>query len=84
MAIAAMALGIAGLVLAPCLWFFPVLPILGIVLGHVSLGQVNRQGAPGRAFAVTGMVTGYVGLGLSLVFLLLVFLGTITSPTSTF
>ena len=84
MAIAAMVLGIAGLVLAPCLWFFPIMPILGIVLGHTSLAQTNRQGLPGRGFAVSGMVTGYVGLGLSLVILLLVFLGTITSPTPTF
>lgn len=84
MAIAAMVLGIAGLAFAPCLWFFPVLPILGIVLGHVSLGQVNRRGTPGRGFSVSGMVTGYAGLGLSLIFLLLVFLGTITSPTPTF
>ena len=84
MAIAAMVLGIAGLALAPCLWFFPVMPILGIVLGHASFAQVNRQGTPGRGFALSGMVTGYVGLGLSLIFLLLVFLGTITSPTPTF
>lgn len=84
-AVASLVLGILGVVLIACLWFFPILPILAIVFGHVSIGQVNRQvGAPGKGLAITGMVTGYVGLGLSLLILLLIFLGTITSATPTF
>lgn len=84
MAIASMILGIASLVLGGCLWFFPILPILAIVFGHVSLAQINRQGTPGKGMAIAGMVTGYVGLLIALLVLLLVFLGTINSPTPTF
>ena len=84
MATASMILGIASLVLAGCLWFFPILPILAIVFGHVSLTQINRQGTSGKGMAIAGMVTGYVGLFIALLVLLLVFLGTINSPTPTF
>ncbi len=84
MATASMILGIASLVLSGCLWFFPILPILAIVFGHVSLTQINRQGTPGKGMAIAGMVTGYVGLFIALLVLLLVFLGTINSPTPTF
>ena len=84
MAMTAMILGIIGLVLVACLWFFPVLPILAIVFGHVSLSQITRQGMQGKGLAITGMVTGYVGVGIGLLILLLVFFGTINSPTPTF
>ena len=84
LAIASLVTGLAGLVLVPCLWFFPVLPILGIVFGHVSLTRINREGLPGRGMAITGLVTGYVGLGIGLLLIVLVILGTITSPTPTF
>lgn len=84
LAIASLVTGIAGLVLVMCLWFFPVLPILGIVFGHVSLARINREGLPGRGMAITGLVTGYVGLGIGLLILVLIILGTVTSPTPTF
>ena len=35
---------------------------LGIVFGHIALSQINRSGQDGRAFAVAGLVLGYVGL----------------------
>lgn len=84
LAIASMVVGISGLVLVLCLWFFPVLPILGIVFGHVSLSTINRDGTPGRGMAITGLVTGYVGLGIGLLVLVLVILGTVNAPTPTF
>lgn len=84
MAIAAISTGIAGLLLTPCLSFLPVLPVLAIVLGHLSLARINRGDLPGRGLAVTGLVTGYIGVALSILLLVLIIIGTISSPTPSF
>lgn len=84
MAIASLATGVAGLALAGCLSFLPVLPVLAIVFGHLSLSAINRTGLPGRGLAATGLVTGYIGLAASLLVLVLILVGTLTSPTPTF
>jgi len=84
MAIASLGTGIGGLVLSSCLFFFPVLPILAVVFGHISISQINRQGLSGRGLAVAGLITGYIGLAISIVLLVLIIIGTVTSPTPTF
>jgi len=84
MAIASLATGIAGLALTGCLSFLPVLPILAIVFGHLSLSTINGSGLPGRGLAVTGLVTGYIGLAVSILLLVLIIVGTLTSPIPTF
>lgn len=66
MAVAAMVLGIIGLVS-----FFLVIislpcSILGVVFGEVALRRVSAGCAAGKGMAVAGMVTGFVGLFLSL------------------
>lgn len=56
MAIATLIMGIAGL-------FVCGLPsIVGVVLGHISLGQIKRTGEEGRGMAVTGLVLSYFGV----------------------
>ncbi|MGS2640363.1 DUF4190 domain-containing protein [Streptosporangium sp. LJ11] len=69
MAIAALIMGIVGL-------FSCGLPsIVGAVLGHISLGQINRTGEEGRGMAVAGLVLSYFGilcwLGVVLLFWLI-------------
>lgn len=83
-AIASMATGVAGLVLAICLAFFPVLPILAIVFGYLALARINRELLPGRAMAITGLITGYIGLAVSALLLILIAIGTFSSPTPNF
>lgn len=56
MAIAALILGIAGLFLCG------ITSIVGVVLGHVSLGQIKRTGEEGRGMAVAGLVLSYFGI----------------------
>ncbi|GAA3082883.1 DUF4190 domain-containing protein [Streptosporangium carneum] len=56
MAIASLILGIAGL--AVC----GVTSIVGIVLGHISLGQIRRTGEEGRGMAIAGLVLSYFGV----------------------
>lgn len=77
-------LGILAVTIGLCLWFVPVLPILAIVFGHVGLRRSEALGGVGRSSAITGLITGYLGLAFSLVILLLAMLGTFTAPAPSF
>jgi hypothetical protein len=58
LSIASMILGIAGLAFG---WVMLGVPsIVGVVLGHIGL---KREPA-GRPFAITGLLTGYIGIGI--------------------
>ena len=48
-----------------------VLGAAAAVCGHLALRQVTGTGQRGRQIAIVGLVTGYVGVGLSLAALLL-------------
>ncbi|MBK0419741.1 DUF4190 domain-containing protein [Leucobacter sp. CSA1] len=50
-----------------------IFPILGIIFGHMGLGQVKRTGDAGRGLALTGLIVGYVFTGLLLLFWVLYF-----------
>ena len=84
MAIAALVLGILGVTVGLCLWFLPVMPVLAVVFGHISLGRINAGGLPGRGLAITGIVTGYVGLALAAILLIVSIFGAITPSGPTF
>ncbi|MEV4383245.1 DUF4190 domain-containing protein [Streptosporangium sp. NPDC049644] len=56
MAIAALIMGIAGLFVCG------LTSIVGVVLGHVSLGQIKRTGEEGRGMAIAGLVLSYFGI----------------------
>jgi len=63
MAIASLVTGICGvLCILPCIG-----GLLGVIFGHVSLGQIKRSGGSmgGRGMAIGGLVTGYLGIVLS-------------------
>lgn len=61
-AIAALACGVAGLLL-----FAPVIgSILGIVFGIISLNRIRHTGERGHGLAISGIVTGALGLLLGL------------------
>ncbi len=46
--------------------------ILAVVFGHIALVQIKRSGdmESGRGLAIAGLVIGYIGLGLSLLYIL--------------
>lgn len=50
LAIATFVLGILG---------FAIIPV---ILGHISLSQINRTGDGGKVFAIIGLVLGYLGI----------------------
>lgn len=53
---------VSSLVLAP----------LGIVFGHVALGQIKRTGEEGKGLAIAGLVIGYVGTAFLLLYVIFV------------
>ena len=84
LALTSMILGIAGITVGLCLIFFPVMPILAVVFGHIGLSQTRTTGAPGRGYAIAGLVTGYIGIALAILWLIAAIIGTFTSPIPTF
>lgn len=84
LALASMILGILGITVGLCLIFFPVMPILAVVFGHIGLGQIRRTGASGRGYAIAGLVTGYIGIALAILWLIGTLIGTLSSPMPTF
>jgi hypothetical protein len=84
LALASMILGIVGITVGLCLIFFPVMPILAVVFVHLGLSQTRSTGAPGRGYAIAGLVTGYIGIALAILWLIAIIFGTFTSPIPTF
>jgi hypothetical protein len=74
LSILALVAGILGLIFAIFFWWIPfvgaIIALLvsaaGVVLGH--LGQRRERSA--RGFWLTGLITGYIGVGLSLLALI--------------
>ena len=60
------------------------MPILAVVFGHIGLTQIRKTGAPGRGYAIAGLVTGYIGVALALLWLIGTIIGTFTSPMPSF
>ena len=67
MAIAALVLGICG--------FFFITPIIGLVLGLVSLSTIKKSGQRGKGLAVSGVVLSSLWIALFAVLI------TVSSPT---
>lgn len=57
------------------------LNIVAVVLGHISLSHIKRSGAPGRGFAIAGLVIGYVTF-VSLVIALIAVFGLVAWSTT--
>jgi hypothetical protein len=70
LAIAALILGIVGLVVCPL-----VPSIAAVVCGHMAKGEIDRAGGQlgGRGIAMTGLILGWIGVAFwALIFLLIV------------
>jgi hypothetical protein len=63
MAVAALVLGI--------LWLYGVGSILALIFGYSGKNQIDRSGGheTGRGMAVAGIVLGWIGVGLLLLFI---------------
>lgn len=67
MAIAALVLGICGIVLCPV-----VLSVPAIVFGAIAMRDINRDpGLDGKGMAIAGFVTGIVGTALGVILIII-------------
>ena len=71
LAIASMILGILSVVLCFAAFLSLIMGVLAAIFGHVSRGQILRSNGQitGGGMALTGIITGYVGICASLLFL---------------
>ncbi|NNJ85777.1 MAG: DUF4339 domain-containing protein [Akkermansiaceae bacterium] len=82
MAIASMICGIIGVL--SC-YFGALLGIPAVICGHMSLKKINNSPTPiqGKGMAIAGLVTGYIGILMSLcVIVIFVFAIASSSPSS--
>lgn len=61
---------------AICLLPLSCIPILAwlaaIIMGHIAMGKIKSTGEAGRGWALTGLICGYVGIGLLILLTILV------------
>lgn len=51
-----------------------VVPLAGIIVGHIALGQIKKTGEAGHGLALAGTVLGYVFTALYVILFLFAFL----------
>jgi hypothetical protein len=47
-----------------------IIPIAGIICGHIARGQIKRTGESGDGLALAGLILGYVLTGLTVLFII--------------
>lgn len=47
--------------------------LVGIICGHIALGQIKKTGEQGRGLAVAGLIIGYIGIVLAIIGTILFF-----------
>jgi Domain of unknown function (DUF4190)/Domain of unknown function (DUF1707) len=68
-------LAIAALVCGCAQLFFSVLTgIPAVILGHIARRQIRETGENGDGMALAGLILGYVGIGLSVIFAVILIL----------
>lgn len=68
-------LAMAALICGLCQIFFWVLTgVPAIVLGHLARRQIRQTGEAGDGMALTGMILGYIGLALAVLFTVIIVL----------
>jgi len=73
-AVASLVLGICALVLF-FLWFLaPILGLLAIIFGALGISKANKIGGKGKGLAIAGLITGVLGLLISIA-LVVLFIG---------
>ena len=65
LALWSMITGIASLTIGWVIWV--PFGIAAVILGHLGLSQVKKTGEQGRTYAITGLITGYVSIGIGII-----------------
>jgi hypothetical protein len=67
LAIAAMTTAIVGIPLLSCYGIGVFVSLAGAIMGHIARKQVAERDEDGGGMALAGIITGWVGVGLSLI-----------------
>jgi hypothetical protein len=67
-------LAIASLVLG-ILWIYWIGSILALIFGYIARKQIRERGEGGDGLAIAGIVLGWVGLGVLVIFFMIGFIG---------
>lgn len=46
--------------------------LVAVITGHIALGQIKKTGEQGRGLAIAGLVLGYIGLVVGLIWIIAV------------
>jgi hypothetical protein len=63
-------LAIASLVLG-ILWIYCIGSILALIFGYIARRQIRERGESGHGLAIAGIVLGWVGVGVSALFIII-------------
>lgn len=79
-ALLSMIFGIVSIVLLCCFGAGVLFGGAALVLGYLGLNKVKNENAGGRGMAIAGLITGGIGALLSLIYLILIIIGSVSSP----
>jgi len=79
LSIAALVLGIIATITC---YFGGFFGIPAVICGHLSLKKIKHSPTPlgGKGMAIAGLITGYIGIALSILFILLIAIGIASDP----
>ncbi len=81
LAVTSMVASLVGFVLA-WTWVLALGLIVGVITGHIALGQIARTKEKGRGMALAGVIVGWIGIGFGVLLLIVIGLFVTTSPSS--
>jgi hypothetical protein len=79
-AIASLALGIICVTVGLFLWFIPVPAVLAVALGFSAMQRIRTTGGGGAGLARGGIITGIIGIGISVILLALTLFSLFVAP----
>jgi hypothetical protein len=81
-ATAALILGICGILFSFCFIGIPC-AIVAVILGYKARNQIDASGGRlgGRGLAIAGLVMGWIGVAINALFIVLVIIGAVSSPS---
>lgn len=55
--------------------------LVGVITGHIALGQIKKTGEQGNILAIIGLVLGYIGIVVGII-LIIVYIGIFAAASS--